>query len=128
MRALRRTADARRRGDIEGAALAAGAKRRRAVAVAEMAGEAGVEERTFQRRFQGGDGDDAGRICPAYPRVGKARELLEFTKRTVDQIALGVGYEDAAAFRKVFHRLIGLSPHEYRQRFSTPAVAGRRVA
>src|SRR3546814_13121432 len=53
-------------------------------------------------------------------RVGKARELLEFTKRTVDQIAWSVGYEDAAAFRKLFHSLIGLAPNEYRQRFSTP--------
>lgn len=89
------------------------------VAVAEMAAEAGMEERTFQRRFKA-----ATAMTPVeyvqHIRVGKARELLEFTKRTVDQIAWTVGYEDAAAFRKLFHRITGLSPQEYRQRFSTP--------
>jgi transcriptional regulator GlxA family with amidase domain len=89
------------------------------VAVAEMAAEAGMEERTFQRRFKA-----ATAMTPVeyvqHIRVGKARELLEFTRRTVDQIAWTVGYEDAAAFRKLFHRITGLSPQEYRQRFSTP--------
>lgn len=89
------------------------------VSVAEMAGEAGMEERTFQRRFKGATGMTPVEYVQ-HLRVGKARELLEFTKRTVDQIAWSVGYEDAAAFRKLFHRLIGLSPNEYRQRFSTP--------
>ena len=89
------------------------------VAVAEMAGEAGMEERTFQRRFKAATGMTPVEYVQ-HLRVGRARELLEFTRRTVDQIAWSVGYEDAAAFRKLFHRLIGLSPHEYRQRFSTP--------
>ncbi|HEV7341307.1 MAG TPA: GlxA family transcriptional regulator [Sphingopyxis sp.] len=89
------------------------------VAVAEMAGEAGMEERTFQRRFKAATGMTPVEYVQ-HLRVGKARELLEFTRRTVDQIAWSVGYEDAAAFRKLFHRLIGLSPHEYRQRFATP--------
>lgn len=89
------------------------------VAVAEMAGEARMEERTFQRRFKAATGMTPVEYVQ-HLRVGKARELLEFTKRTVDQIAWAVGYEDAAAFRKLFHRLIGLSPNEYRQRFSTP--------
>lgn len=89
------------------------------VAVPEMAGEARMEERTFQRRFKAGTGMTPVEYVQ-HLRVGKARELLEFTRRTVDQIAWAVGYEDAAAFRKLFHRIIGLSPHEYRQRFSTP--------
>jgi transcriptional regulator GlxA family with amidase domain len=55
-------------------------------------------------------------------RVGKARELLEFTRRSVDQIAWSVGYEDAAAFRRVFHRILGLSPGEYRNRFSSSSA------
>jgi transcriptional regulator GlxA family with amidase domain len=54
-------------------------------------------------------------------RVGKARELLEFTKRPVEQVAWSVGYEDAAAFRKLFQRIVGLSPGDYRQRFAALA-------
>ena len=34
-----------------------------------------------------------------------------------DIVAGHVGYTDASAFRKVFIRLAGLSPGEYRRRF-----------
>ncbi|KTE18878.1 AraC family transcriptional regulator [Sphingopyxis sp. H050] len=97
------------------------------VAVAEMAAEAGMEERTFQRRFKAATGMTPVEYVQ-HIRVGKARELLEFTKRTVDQIAWSVGYEDAAAFRKLFHRITGLSPGEYRQRFQVPQVAAAAAA
>jgi len=55
-------------------------------------------------------------------RVGKARELLEFSRRSVEQIAWAVGYEDAVAFRKLFHRLVELSPGDYRHRFAAMAA------
>jgi transcriptional regulator GlxA family with amidase domain len=96
------------------------AKEARAVTVAGMARQAGMEERTFLRRFKAATG-----LTPSeyrqHLKIGKARELLEFTKRPVDQIAWSVGYEDAGAFRKLFHRIMGLTPSEYRQRFSTPS-------
>ena len=101
------------------------AKEGRVGGVSELAAEAGLEERTFQRRFKAATGMTPVEYSQ-HLRVGKSRELLEFTKRTVDQIAWSVGYEDAAAFRKLFHRITGLSPNEYRQRFSTESI--QRVA
>lgn len=53
-------------------------------------------------------------------RVQKARELIETSKLPIELIASRVGYEDAGAFRKVFKRLTGLSPREFRVRFSVP--------
>jgi transcriptional regulator GlxA family with amidase domain len=77
---------------------------------------AGLEERTFLRRFHKATGltstDYAQRL-----RVGKARELLQFGPLSVDSIAWEVGYRDPAAFRKVFLRIVGLTPSEYRKRF-----------
>ena len=55
-------------------------------------------------------------------RVGKARELLEFSQTSFSEIAWKVGYEDQGAFRKVFYRLIGLQPSEYRRRFSVRVI------
>lgn len=101
------------------------AKEGRVGGVSELAAEAGLEERTFQRRFKAATGMTPIEYSQ-HLRVGKSRELLEFTRRTVDQIAWSVGYEDAAAFRKLFHRITGLSPNEYRQRFSTESI--QRVA
>jgi transcriptional regulator GlxA family with amidase domain len=92
----------------------------RPVAVPAMAAAAGLEERTFQRRFKAATGMRPVEYLQ-HLRIGKAREMLEFTKRSIDQIAWSVGYEDAAAFRRVFHRILGLSPGEYRQRFSSGA-------
>jgi len=100
------------------------AREARATSVSDMAAHIAMEERTFQRRFKSATGMTPIEYAQ-HLRVGKARELLEFTKRTVDQIAWSVGYEDAAAFRKLFNRLMGLAPAEYRQRF---AVANAQAA
>lgn len=97
------------------------AREAKPVSVGEMAAQAALEERTFQRRFKA-----ATAMTPIeyvqHLRIARAREHLEFTKRSIDQIAWSVGYEDAAAFRKLFHRLVGLSPGDYRQRFAAPAM------
>jgi transcriptional regulator GlxA family with amidase domain len=89
----------------------------RAVSVTDVAREAGLEERTFLRRFKAATGTKPTEYAQCV-RMEKARELLQFTRRTVDQIAWSVGYEDAAAFRRVFGRLVGLSPGDYRRRFA----------
>ncbi|SIQ15063.1 Transcriptional regulator GlxA family, contains an amidase domain and an AraC-type DNA-binding HTH domain [Paracoccus thiocyanatus] len=81
-----------------------------------LASQAGLEERTFLRRFQKATGltatDYAQRL-----RVAKAQELLQFGQQPIERIAWEVGYSDPGAFRKVFLRIVGLPPGEYRQRF-----------
>lgn len=89
----------------------------RDVTLSAMAGRAGLEPRTFLRRFQKATGLKPTEYCQNI-RVGRARELLEFTTKSIDQIAWSVGYEDASAFRKVFQKRLGLSPGEYRNRFA----------
>lgn len=97
------------------------AKEARAISAAAMAQQARMEERTFLRRFKAATGLTPTEYAQ-HLRIGKARELLEFTKRPVDQIAWSVGYEDAGAFRKLFHRIMGLSPSDYRHRFGVAAA------
>jgi transcriptional regulator GlxA family with amidase domain len=95
----------------------------RDVTLQDMATRAGMESRTFLRRFHKATGLKPNEYCQNV-RVGKARELLEFTAKSIDQIAWSVGYEDAGAFRKVFQKVLGLTPGEYRNRFAikrTPA-------
>jgi transcriptional regulator GlxA family with amidase domain len=85
--------------------------------IPEMASVSGLEERTFLRRFQKATGLNPTEYNQRL-RVGKARELLEFTNHSIHQIALTVGYEDAHSFRKVFHKVVGLAPGDYRRRFA----------
>ena len=83
-----------------------------------LAETAGLEERTFLRRFQKATGltatDYAQRL-----RVAKAQELLQFGQQPAERVAWEVGYSDPGAFRKVFLRIVGLTPGEFRQRFHT---------
>jgi transcriptional regulator GlxA family with amidase domain len=94
----------------------------REASIAAMAARAGLEERTFLRRFRKATGLKPTEYCQ-HLRVGKAREMLELTTRTIDQVAWDVGYEDAGAFRKVFQKVMGLSPRDYRRRFGGALAA-----
>lgn len=82
----------------------------------ELSSVANLGSRTFLRRFAKATGLKPTNYIQNV-RISKAREHLELTVKTVDQITWDVGYSDPAAFRKVFHRLTGLTPNNYRQRF-----------
>lgn len=93
------------------------------VSVAAMARHCGLEERTFLRRFRNATGLKPTQYCQ-HLRVGKARQMLEFTQDTIDHIAWTVGYQDPSAFRGLFKKITGLAPSEYRRRFGvSPALA-----
>lgn len=96
------------------------------VSLTAMAECAGLEERTFLRRFRAATGLKPTEYCQ-HLRVGKAREMLEFTNGTIDHIAWTVGYQDPGAFRATFKKITGLAPSEYRARFgvSPPTAVAR---
>lgn len=99
----------------------------RNVTLRAMASHAGLEERTFLRRFHKATGLRPTEYCQ-HVRVGKARELLELTAMTIDQVAWAGGYEDAGAFRKVFQKITGLAPGDYRRRFAVVSRSGTLAA
>lgn len=83
-----------------------------------LASCAQLEERTFLRRFHKATGMTSTEYCQRL-RVGNAKEFLQFSPLAVEQIAWKVGYSDVSAFRKIFKRIVGLTPSDYRQRFNT---------
>lgn len=87
-----------------------------AVSIPAMAAQAHLSPRTFLRRFRKATG-----LTPTgyvqHLRVGRARDLLERSGLSLDAVAAEVGYQDPGAFRKVFVRIMGLTPGEYRRRF-----------
>jgi transcriptional regulator GlxA family with amidase domain len=89
----------------------------RDVTLAVMAKRACLEQRTILRRFHRATGLKPTEYCQ-HISMARAREILELSTRTVGQIAWEVGYSDEAALRKVFRRLVGLSPSAYCIRFS----------
>lgn len=89
----------------------------REASVADMARISGLEERTFLRRFRKATGISP-REYVQHLRVERARDLLETTALPLERIAWETGYQDVGAFKKLFLRLIGLSPTKYRERFT----------
>lgn len=79
----------------------------------ELARAANTTERTLMRRCQ----RDLGMSLPEWRqrlRVVKAMPLLE-TGRTVESIALDLGYGSSSAFIAMFRKLMGITPDEFRK-------------
>jgi transcriptional regulator GlxA family with amidase domain len=81
-----------------------------------LARQAAVSPRTFSRRFT----EDTGYTPMQWvlrARIDMARELLERSERSVEQIAADVGLGTGANLRLHFHRVLGTTPSEYRRTF-----------
>jgi transcriptional regulator GlxA family with amidase domain len=86
------------------------------ISVGELAQITFMSERTFLRHFT-----RATSLKPMQyiqrVRVQKACELLEASTQSFEQISASVGYDDVNSFRKVFIKVIGLSPSAFKARF-----------
>lgn len=74
--------------------------------------------RTFLRRFVKATGLKPTQYLQRL-RIQEACNLVETTNGTFESISLKVGYEDTSAFRKTFLKIVGLTPREFKGRFST---------
>lgn len=61
-----------------------------------------------------------------HERVKRAQELLQKNDLRINEIALQVGYENAASFARVFKRVLGISPQEYRDNYLLTIQLGAR--
>lgn len=89
------------------------------IPASQLAAELHVSYRSLHRHFVCA----AGMPPLAYRqalRIERAKELLESSRMGLEQIVEEVGYQDIAAFRRLFLRSTGLSPAQYRQRFRQP--------
>jgi transcriptional regulator GlxA family with amidase domain len=75
-----------------------------------------MSERTFLRQFTSATTFKPTQYIQRI-RVQKACELLESTTQSFEKIALNIGYEDANSFRKIFIKIIGLSPSAFKAKF-----------
>lgn len=93
----------------------------RPIKISDMARWAAMSERTFVRRFRATTGMAPGDWMRRQ-RMEHAKELLERSSLTIDQVAAQSGLGTAMTMRHHFRRRIGLSPVEYRRRFSQVAI------
>ncbi|WNO73264.1 GlxA family transcriptional regulator [Streptomyces sp. AM8-1-1] len=84
--------------------------------VEQMAERSHMSVRTFVRRFRAETGLPPGQWL-IKQRLARARNLLESTDLTVDQVAFEIGFATAASLRQHLHAELGVSPLAYRRTF-----------
>lgn len=82
-----------------------------------LAERVNLSERQFRRRFQALTGQTPVKYVEQL-RIETACERLVHDSTSMDQIARSVGYDNEDSFRRAFLRLRGVSPSEFRARFS----------
>ena len=83
----------------------------------DLAERFGISARTLIRRFKAATGHLPGGYLQLL-RVAAAKEMLEQGAASIQQVSCAVGYQDAAFFRAIFKRQTGMTPAEYRHRFT----------
>ncbi|UPK73968.1 helix-turn-helix domain-containing protein [Nocardioidaceae bacterium SCSIO 66511] len=84
---------------------------------------AAMSRSTFTRRFRARAGMSPGAWL-LQQRLDRARQLLETTDLSVEQVAVESGFATAVSLRHHFGRVLGTSPRLYRTEFRDPALTG----
>ena len=88
------------------------------ITIEQLAALVFISKRNFIRRFTRATG-----LAPGdYIRKSKieyVKKALEQGRKTVSEIMYEIGYNDEKAFRQFFRKLVGVTPNEYKRKFST---------
>ena len=99
-------------------------------AVSEAVAYARIPERTLKRRFKAATGCSLIEYLQNL-RIEEAKRMLEASDRAAEEIGAVVGYSDASFFRRLFKRMVGVTPGLYRRMFLPTRIeltgAGRRA-
>lgn len=88
-----------------------------AMKMEDLARQIGISPRHFIRRFKMAT-DETPLSYLQQIRIERAKDFLETTLETVNEITQVIGYENSSSFRKLFKKATGLSPSQYRSRFA----------
>ena len=55
-------------------------------------------------------------------KIEAAKKQLEGGRKTINEVMYEVGYTDTKAFREVFKKYTAMSPVDYRNKYTRPAI------
>ena len=90
------------------------------ITVDMLCGLFGVGRRTFERRFKKATSNTIVEYIQRV-KIEAAKKELESGRKTINEIMFDVGYMDSKAFRDVFKKIAGMSPVDYRNKYSKMA-------
>jgi AraC-like DNA-binding protein len=89
------------------------------VRLADLARECQLSVGHFARSFKA----SFGVTCHQWlteRRIESAKHLLALTNSSLADVASHSGFSDQAAFTRTFHRLVGVTPGQWRREHGTP--------
>lgn len=92
------------------------------ITVDELADTFGVGRRTFERRFKLATNNSVLEYMQRI-KMETAKRSFENSRKNINEVMLDVGYTDTKAFRTIFKKVTGLTPIEYRNKYSKQTVA-----
>ncbi|MFK8332834.1 GlxA family transcriptional regulator [Pseudomonas sp. BJa5] len=92
------------------------------LSVPALAARAGMSERNFARVFKLEAGSTPAEFVEL-ARIDSARRLVEESDIPLKRLADAVGYANIDGFRRAFVRRLGVTPSDYRARFTQPRPA-----
>lgn len=84
-----------------------------------------IGRRTFERRFKKATSNTIIEYIQRV-RIEAAKKLLEADRAGINEVMYDVGYNDVKAFRELFKKTAGMSPAEYRNRYSKEVIMAIR--
>jgi len=91
------------------------------ISVDNLASKFGLSRRNLERRFRKVTFNSIVEYLQRV-RIEAAKITLERNRENVNEAMYKAGYNDIKAFRTTFKKLTGLSPLEYRNKYSKPAM------
>jgi len=85
--------------------------------IEDLASQINVSRRSFERRFKQATNNTVIEYIQRV-RIESAKRSFEASRKNVSEVMYEVGYTDTKAFRDVFKRVTGLTPVEYRNKYS----------
>lgn len=92
------------------------------ITVDQLADMLALSRRNLERRFKKATTNSVVEYIQRV-KIEAAKNNLESSRENVNEVMYNVGYTDPKAFRDTFKRITGLSPKQYRDKYSRERVA-----
>ncbi|MEQ9287682.1 MAG: helix-turn-helix domain-containing protein [Cyclobacteriaceae bacterium] len=91
------------------------------ITVDDLADMVALSRRSFERRFKQATNNTVVEYSQRV-KIEAAKRSFESSRKNITEVMFDVGYTDTKAFRTVFKKITGLTPVEYRNKYSKSVV------
>lgn len=92
------------------------------ITIDDLASDVSVNRRSFERRFKEATNNTVIEYLQRV-RIEAAKRSFEASRKNVSEVMYDVGYTDTKTFRDVFRRITGMTPIDYRNKYSRELVS-----